>query len=181
MAARSRRSNAVVVATSADDRAVRRVRMPVGLDAAGVERALELLRDAVRRRGLRSSSVRESIARAALQRQGHFTVDDLLRDLRTTVGDVHAATVYRVLPLLVEEELLPPTLVSSSAGARYERAFEREHHDHLICRKCGKVVEFFLEDIEELQRAIAKKFGFRLSGHVHELVGTCRDCLRADA
>jgi Fur family transcriptional regulator, ferric uptake regulator len=160
---------------------MRRVRTPTGLDEGGLERALELLREAVRRRGLRSSSVRESIARAALQREGHFTVDDLIRDLRTTEGEVHTATVYRVRPLLVEEGLLQTTLVSSSDGAHYERAFEREHHDHLICSQCGKVVEFFLEDIEELQRAIAKKFGFRLTGHVHELVGTCRDCLRTDA
>lgn len=158
------------------DAEVARVRIASALDEPGVERALDRLRDAVRRRGLRSSTVRESIARAALTRQGHFSVDELIRDLRASEGDVHTATVYRVLPLLVEEGLLQTTLISAGDGARYERAFEREHHDHLICSRCGKVVEFVLEDIEELQRAIAKKFGFRLTGHVHELVGTCKEC-----
>lgn len=147
------------------------------LDDEGIARALGRLQTVVKERGLKSSSTRDAVARAALTRRGHFSVDDLIAQLRTGgAGEVHAATVYRVLPLLVEAGLLQMTLVSNREGARYERAFEREHHDHLICTSCGKVVEFEFEAIEVLQRDVAERFGFHLTGHVHELLGTCADC-----
>lgn len=150
-----------------------------GLDRDGMERAISRLRDAVKERGLKASSVRESVARAALSRRGHFTVEDLVRDLRggkTEKKDAHMTTVYRTLPLLVEVGLLQLTLLSKGDEARYERAFEREHHDHLICTECGMVVEFHFEALEVLQRDIAEQYGFLLTDHVHELRGLCKAC-----
>lgn len=150
-----------------------------GLDKDGMERALSRLRDAVRERGLKASSVRESVARAALSRRGHFTVEDLVHDLRggkTEKKDAHMTTVYRTLPLLVDAGLLQLTLLSKGDEARYERAFEREHHDHLICTECGTVVEFHFEALEVLQRDIADQYGFLLTDHVHELRGLCKSC-----
>jgi Fur family transcriptional regulator, ferric uptake regulator len=161
---------------------VRRLHQPPALDDAGLQRALDRLLAVVRERGLKSSAVREAVARVALLRQGHFSVEDLVTELREGgVSDAHTATVYRVLPLLVEAGLLQLALVSTAAGARYERAFEREHHDHLICVGCGKVVEFQFEAIELLQSDVAERFGFQLTGHVHELLGTCKDCRSSSA
>jgi Fur family ferric uptake transcriptional regulator len=159
---------------------MRRVPASKSLDSAAIERALGRLQGHVREQGLKASGTRELIARAALRRRGHFAADDLLADLRAAGhGDIHTATVYRVLPLLVEAGLLQVTLVSSRQGTHYERAFEREHHDHLICTTCGKVVEFEFEAIEVLQRDVAESFGFHLTGHVHELLGTCATCRAA--
>jgi len=156
---------------------VRRLHRAPALDAAAIERAVEHLNQTVREHGLKTSSVRNAVARAALRHQGHFSVDDLVRDVREGgLADAHPATVYRVLPLLVEAGLLQVTLMSARDGARYERAFEREHHDHLICTSCGKVVEFQFEAIELLQLDVAKKFGFHLTSHFHELLGTCKEC-----
>lgn len=147
------------------------------LDEAGLERALAQLHKAVRARGLKSSSVRDAVARAALRQRGHFSVEDLVRELKEGgVADAHPATVYRVLPLLVEAGLMQVSLISASEGVRYERAFEREHHDHLICTACGKVIEFHFEAIEVLQRDLAERFKFQLTGHIHELLGKCEDC-----
>lgn len=149
------------------------------LDPTAIDRALEQLSELVRERGLKSSTVRDAVARAALARRGHFTVDELIHDLRRKGVDVvHPATVYRVLPLLVEAGLLQEALVSTGEGARYERAFEREHHDHLICTECGQVIEFQSEAIEVLQREVAENFGFNLTGHIHELLGKCQSCAR---
>lgn len=159
---------------------MRRLHDPSVLDDAGLQRALDQLQEAVRVRGLKRSAVRDAVARAALRRKGHFSVEDLVQELRESGDlDAHPATVYRVLPLLIEAGLVQMTLVSAGEGARYERAFEREHHDHLICTTCGKIVEFHFEAIELLQRDVAERFGFRLTGHVHELLGTCRDCRAA--
>jgi len=89
------------------------------------------------------------------------------------------ATVYRALPLLVDAGLIQPALVSKSDGQRYEVAFEREHHDHLVCSGCGRVVEYQSETLEALQREIARRYGFELENHVNELRGRCKECRRA--
>lgn len=144
------------------------------LNKAGIERAIEHLREVVRQRGLKASTVRENIARAALGLDGHFTIEELVESL----PDAHIATVYRVMPLLIEAGLLQEAPSSAEQGQRYERAFEREHHDHLVCTQCSKVVEFHFETLEALQRDVAESFGFSLTGHVHQLFGTCGACRR---
>jgi Fur family transcriptional regulator, ferric uptake regulator len=161
---------------------MRALRTSPPLDEAGLERALSQLQEVVRRRGLKRSAVRDAVARAALLHEGHFDADDLVKVMRAKeVLDAHLATVYRVLPLLVEAGLLQPALVTTGQRNRFERAFEREHHDHLVCTRCDKVIEFHFEAIEVLQRDVAERFGFVLTGHVHELMGVCKDCRRAEA
>jgi Fur family transcriptional regulator, ferric uptake regulator len=142
-----------------------------------IKRALDGFRDALHERGLRYSGVREAIARVALSYDGHFEVNDLMRVLRAQgVKDAHLATVYRTLPLLVETGLIQPALLSSGERHFYEPAFERPHHDHLICTSCDKVVEFEFEAFEILQHDIAARYGFQLTAHFHELLGLCADC-----
>lgn len=151
------------------------------MDDAALARALERLRVVIRAKGLRNSTVRETVARAALTQPGHFSVEELVQVLRKGGdGDAHPATVYRVMPLLVEADLVQTATHMDGDGARYERAFEVEHHDHLVCTECGKVVEFQFEAIEVLQQDIAARFGFTLTNHVHELYGRCADCGPAD-
>lgn len=154
---------------------------PSTLSEEGVTRAIERLQELVRARGLKRSAVRDAVARAALRFEGHFTAEDLIGALRDEGhADTHTATIYRVLPLLLEAGLIEATLISSPAtkgeGQRYERVFEREHHDHLICTRCRKVVEFHFEAFEVLQEDVAARFGFELTGHVHELLGVCKSC-----
>ncbi len=151
---------------------MRPLKSPHKLDKAGVERALDQLRLVVKERGLKASEVRENIARAALTVDGHFSIEQLMERL----PDAHTATVYRVIPLLVDAGLLQSAPGPSDQGHRYERAFEREHHDHLVCTSCQKVVEFHFETFESLQRDVAERFGFTLTGHVHELFGVCASC-----
>jgi Fur family ferric uptake transcriptional regulator len=145
-----------------------------------VARGLERLRTTVRDRALKHSKVREDIARVALGYEGHFSVEDLVRILRAEgIHNAHTATVYRALPLLVDAGLIEPALVSKTDGQRYETVFEREHHDHLVCTVCERIIEYQSEALEALQREIAERHGFELDDHVHELRGRCRECRRA--
>jgi len=64
---------------------------------------------------------------------------------------------------------------------RYEAAFERPHHDHLVCTKCNEVIEFHYEALEALQRDIAERYGYELTGHVHELLGRCPNAVNDHA
>jgi Fur family transcriptional regulator, ferric uptake regulator len=146
-----------------------------------VSRALERFKAVLHGRSLKLSKVRESIARTALGYPGHFSVDDLLRLLhKNGVPDAHLATVYRALPLMIEAGLIQTALVAAKAdGQRYEASFEREHHDHLVCTSCGKVIEYQSPALEALQHEIAARHGFVLDDHVLELRGRCKACRRA--
>lgn len=145
-------------------------------DPATVERGLQHLREYLRQRGLRSSSVREVIARAALGIDGHFNVDTLVQRLTTP----HLSTVYRVLRLLLEAGLLQEA-PSDGDWQCFERAFERGHHDHLLCSRCGYMVEFKSEVMDALERDVAQQFRFVVTSHVHHIYGVCERCSKAQA
>lgn len=145
-----------------------------------IARGLDHLREVLRARQLKMSSVREAIARAALAYEGHFSVDDLVRQLHASgVKEAHVATVYRSLPLMIEAGLIQPALVAKGEGQVYEAAFERERHDHLRCTGCGLVIEYKSATLEALQREIAARYHFELEDQVHELRGRCKKCQRA--
>lgn len=147
------------------------------LTKEAIARGIARLHDVVRTKGLKQSSVRDTIARAALGYAGHFGVDDLVEVMRAR-GDhnSHAATVYRTLPLLIDAGLIDLALSGKPDGQRYEAVFEREHHDHLVCTQCDAIIEFHSEALEALQREIAEKYGFVLDDHLHELRGRCKAC-----
>jgi Fur family ferric uptake transcriptional regulator len=139
------------------------------------ERALAQFGRFLAERSLRLTAARAAIVEAALERRGHFPIEDLVSDLRRRGIRGSKATVYRTLPLLTDAGILQPAVISGDMR-QYETAFGRDHHDHLVCRGCGAVVEFEFEAFEILQREIAARYGFSLEGHLHQLWGRCRDC-----
>ena len=146
---------------------------------AAVARALERFSASLRGRALKLSKVREAIARAALAYEGHFTVDELVLALQADgVTDAHVATVYRAMPLLVEAGLVQAALPVPGESQRYEVTFGRAHH-HLVCRSCGRTVEYESPALTMLEREIAARYEFELEDHVHELRGRCGHCRRA--
>lgn len=142
---------------------------------ATMQQALDSFRTFLHSRSLRVTDVREAILRAALSRDDHFRVEDLAEDVRRGGLETSVATVYRALPLLVDAGLIEPTEVSGDKRF-YEASFGREHHDHLICKCCHRVVEFQFEAFEMLQREVAAKYDFELTEHFHELIGICGQC-----
>ncbi len=135
------------------------------------------LRAFLRARGLRMTGEREALVRAALGRRRHFTLEELVEEAVGHDARASRATVYRGLPILIEAGILQPVLVSNEPR-RFELALGRPHHDHLLCRLCGRVVEFRSRAIEDLQLRVAARHGFRLTSHLHELVGDCAACRR---
>ena len=105
----------------------------------------------------------------------HYTADklkDLLADSGETIG---LATIYRVLTQLEMADLIQKNSFQENHSA-YE--LKKSHHDHLICTKCGNIIEFVNEDLEKLQEHISKKYNFSLESHVMTLFGNCnsKDC-----
>lgn len=129
--------------------------------------------DKLKSRGFRLTKLRKQLIDFILQRQGHWTIQELAEEAKKSLPSVGIATVYRTVNLLVEEGALTRTLLETGI-ARFE-VTPQEHHDHLTCLKCGRIVEFENEQIEDLQKKIAKKLGFHLKDHLMELYGECID------
>ncbi len=154
--------------------------VPTGPAAEGrTHDALERFERFLQQKDLRLTEARAAIVEAALARKGHYPIEDLIADLKARGIRGSKATVYRTLPLLAEAGILRPAIVAGDTKS-YETTFGEDHHDHLICARCGKVVEFGFEAFEILQREVAGRYGFRLETHHHELVGTCPECISSE-
>jgi Fur family ferric uptake transcriptional regulator len=106
---------------------------------------------------------------------GHLSIEELLDEVRLKEPRIGYATVYRTLKLLKECGLAFERHFGDGVS-RYEVAWSNEHHDHLICVECEKIIEFEDDDIEVLQHQVAAKHGFKLVRHKLELYGVCPDC-----
>jgi Fur family ferric uptake transcriptional regulator len=133
------------------------------------------LADYMDRHGLRSTAQRRLVTETFFKSDGHLSIEDLWAKVRRRDPRVGYATVYRTLKLLRDSGIASERRFGDGVS-RYEVAHEDEHHDHLICTDCGKIVEFEDHEIEALQDALARRHGFRLTRHRHELYGTCSDC-----
>ena len=138
-----------------------------------IEALSEKLTVYMEKNGLRSTSQRRIVTDTFLRSTGHVSIEDLLAMVREVDPKIGYATVYRTLKLLKESGIAYERKFGDGV-ARYEVAHEDEHHDHLICLTCGKVVEFENDEIERLQDALAAKCGFKLLRHTHELYGVGR-------
>ncbi|MCG5052545.1 MAG: transcriptional repressor [Myxococcales bacterium] len=126
----------------------------------------------LRRKGLKTTLQREAIVDAFLETSGHVNLEELLSRAREKNPGVGLATVYRTVKLL-EEAGLALSRQFGSGQTLYEIAVVGEHHDHIICKECGYIVEFESDEIEALQEKIARRHGFEIVQHRHELFGLC--------
>jgi Fur family ferric uptake transcriptional regulator len=124
-------------------------------------------------RNLKNTKQRAVILDAFLNASGHITSEEIYASLRGNHPSIGYTTVYRTMKLL------------SDAGIAHERHFEggvtryeieHEHHDHLVCVRCGKIEEFECAVIEENQQEIADRYGYHLLRHRLELYGYCSAC-----
>ena len=121
--------------------------------------------------GLKVTKQRLAIVNVIEQSTGHLSLDELLEAARKVSSGVGYATVYRTMRLLTEAGITIEHRFGKNVS-RYEVA-TTDHHDHLICKKCGKIVEFHDEMIEDRQDMIAAKHGFKIVGHRHVIFGIC--------
>lgn len=106
--------------------------------------------------------------------QRHQSAEDVYRALIAEDVEIGLATVYRVLTQFEQAGILMRS--QFDGGKAVFELNDGDHHDHLICTNCGKVVEFSDSDIEKRQQKIAKEKGFALESHTMMLYGICSDC-----
>nr|WP_315466700.1 ferric iron uptake transcriptional regulator [uncultured Undibacterium sp.] len=101
----------------------------------------------------------------------HLTAEDVYKILLTENMDVGLATVYRVLTQFEQAGLLHRNHFES--GKAIFELNEGSHHDHLVCLDCGRVEEFFDDQIEKRQHAVAEERGFEIAEHSLAIYGNC--------
>jgi len=127
----------------------------------------------LREHGLKRTTQREVILEAFLEAPGHLSSDQLHQIVRERHPSIGYTTIYRTMKLLCGAGLAQERHFDGGV-TRYE--IEHQHHDHLVCTRCGKIAEFESRKIEASQAEIAAEHGFRLLHHRHELYGHCAEC-----
>jgi Fur family ferric uptake transcriptional regulator len=143
-------------------------------------RALDRFREWLKERGLKTTSQRDDIARVFLNAGRHISVEELYAEVKKVNPRVGYATVYRTLRLLKECGLAVERHFNDGE-ARYETAEgEKRAHDHFICERCSRIIEFSGFEMDALDERISKKLGAVITRHRLELYGICRQCREGD-
>ncbi|MEQ8762568.1 MAG: Fur family transcriptional regulator [Planctomycetota bacterium] len=136
---------------------------------------IQTVKKYLRSKGFKVTPQRESIVETIFATHAHFSADDLFDMMREDGSQVSKATIYRTLSLLTEGGFLE-TLRIGEDQKYYEHVLGHEHHDHLICLGCQKIVEFYDQKIEDRQELIIEKHGFVAVRHTHRIYGYCPEC-----
>lgn len=129
----------------------------------------------LRTQGLKFTPQRRLILKKVFTTHHHFEADDLYIAFREERIRLSRATIYRTIPLLVKSGLIREVELGEN-HAHYEHTWGHGHHDHLICVRCGEVVEFCDDSIERLQNNVCSKHGFQAQSHNLEIKGYCSTC-----
>jgi len=135
----------------------------------------QILTNYLRDNKLKVTPHRELILDTFIGNEGHRSVEDIYRTVRSMDPRVGYTTVYRTMKLLTECGLAREIDLADGI-TRYEHLFNHQHHDHMICMECGKSIEFYNEDIEALQDAASVQLGFKVQDHKLQIYGLCRNC-----
>src|SRR4029453_15704189 len=132
----------------------------------------------IQRKGLKRTVQRELILDVFLRTEAHLSNEDLYRLVKEEDPTVGQTTVYRTLRLLTEDGLACEVPFGDKR-AHYEHNYKHQHHDHMICSECGRIIEFYSAELEAIQDAMAAKHKFEVTQHLLRIIGLCAECQRA--
>lgn len=133
---------------------------------------METFSNYLKKKGLKITTQRMLVAEKIFSLHTHFTAESLQEELKDRRDEISKATIYRILSIMVEAGLLKEHNFGKDYKY-YEHIIGHEHHDHIICIECGRIVEFVNDKIEELQKKAAKDNGFNITGHDLNIFGIC--------
>ena len=140
-----------------------------------MEAELKLFEKFLGENELKSTPQRRAVLEAVFTTHRHFDADELVDILRHKDKRISRATVYRVLDLLVKGGFVQ-SMDFGESRKMYEHVVGHKHHDHLICKKCGRAIEFDDGLIESLQKKVCDKLNFEADSHSLRIFGRCKDC-----
>ena len=131
--------------------------------------------DDLKKAGLKTTQPRLKIL-AALEKSPvrHVSAEDVFKLLLEEQEDIGLATVYRVLTQFETSGLV--IRHNFEGGRSVFELNDADHHDHIVCQKCGKIAEFSDEKIESRQKEVAQSLGYILLDHNLNMYGLCPNC-----
>tara|TARA_B100001758_G_C18092206_1_gene443916 strand:+ start:126 stop:548 length:423 start_codon:yes stop_codon:yes gene_type:complete len=124
--------------------------------------------EVLRNEGLRYTAQRQAVWDEIKKSEEHRDAEDIYLQLKSNNHNVSRATVYRTIDVLVKNQMVRKMDLGDGRNL-FEPRIDDEHHDHMICLDTGKIIEFFDEELEDLQDKIAEKHGYKVVRHVHQL------------
>src|SRR6184192_3639572 len=137
----------------------------------------EVFHQHIQKQGLKRTAQRDLILDVFLNTEAHVSGEDLYQLVREKDPTVGQTTVYRTLRLLTDAGLAREVRFGDGR-AHYEHNYKHQHHDHMICSVCGKVIEFYSPELEAIQDKMAAKHRFELTSHLLRMIGVCSACRR---
>ena len=137
---------------------------------------IEDLKEVLKNKGMKYTEQRAIILKILLNLDDHLSAEELHEVVKQKYPNqnIGIATIYRTLNFLEEVDLIS-SISFGKDGKKYE-SNDTQHHDHLICTSCGKIVEFLDEEIEKRQENIAAQNGFEITSHDMQIYGLCENC-----
>jgi len=137
---------------------------------------LEDFKTLLKNNNLKFTIQREVVLETLYNSDEHLTPEALHHLIQEKYPDLNTgiATIYRTLSLL-EDSHVVRSLSFGAQGKKYELG-AKEHHDHLICTRCGEITEFVDKEIEKRQHAITDELGFKMIDHSMQIYGICKKC-----
>ena len=134
----------------------------------------------LRARGLRVTPERRALLTAIFAQHGHIDAEQVLTAARAAGGKISRATVYRNLELLLDCGLVARVRLGGQRAV-YEHVHPGQHHDHLSCRICGRIVEFVSPGTSALVGEISRAHGFSPEANRIQILRSCRSCREEEA
>jgi len=140
-----------------------------------IDRAEAMFREYLRSRALKYTSERRTLLLEVLRNNEHFEAEQLLISMRHAGKRIAKATIYRTLPLLVDCGVVKQVQFGEKL-ARYEHTFGQGPHDHMICLRCRRVIEFDSAAAARLRETEAARHRFTAHSHRFQIWGVCSQC-----
>ena len=140
-----------------------------------MQETVDIFINFLRKKNLQFTKQREEILRIFLKTDKHLSVEELYNIVKKKDKSIGQVTVFRTLKLLCAADLVKEVKFVDKF-TRYEIKYGHQHHDHLVCTKCGKFIEAMNPEIEKLQNKLCKKFNFSPTWHKMNIFGICKRC-----
>jgi len=138
------------------------------------------IESALRQHGYKITPQRRAIIKGIIKSREHLTPSAIYERVGREHPGIGLVTIYRTLETLTELGLICEMHAGGNCRSYLMRR-PSEHHHHLICSDCGKVIDFTDCDLGELERRLSRETSFRINSHLLEFLGQCRSCRKENA
>ncbi len=139
------------------------------------EEEIDVLEEYISENNLKITKQRRIVLKVFLESKDHVSVEELYNKVLKAEPKIGLATVYRTLALLTKSGLALE-MDFGDGQKRYESSYRSVDHDHMVCTKCGKILEFHHPLIEKYQDEVAEQNNFKITSHKLDLFGLCENC-----